>query len=148
MLPSTVVPSARFLNFSTVGRALIRSCSSSADARLWKPDSTGVSLPLLPKEAISSVKPSSPSSVTGSGVDPNPMLSLSPNPCTSSTSAAQTKDSGITDVVSIAPARIAENSFRLFFANSIFFILFLPPYSCFLIHFHVFYALREGAASV
>ena len=66
------------------------------------------------------------------------MLSLSPNPCTSSASAAQTKDSGITDVVSIAPARIAENSFRLFFANSFFFILFLPPNSCFLIRSYVF----------
>ena len=133
---------------------------------------TAISLPLL-KRATPSVKPSSTStafsvsssyweserfwistsplssisSVSGSSADSKITSSLSSNPCTSSASDAQTKDSGITDVVSIAPARIAENSFLLFLANLIFFIFFLPPYSSFLIVSPVFLISCETAAS-
>ena len=99
------------------------STASSVSSSSWDSERSWIST--SPLSSTSSVSGSSAASKITSSLS-----SPSSNSCIS-TSAAQMRDSGTTDVISTVPVRIAESSFRLFFANSFFFILFLLPHFIF-----------------
>ena len=107
------------------------STASSVSSSSWDSERSWIST--SPLSSISSVSGSSAGSSAASSAASKITSSLSSpssNSCIS-TSAAQMRDSGTTDVISTVPVRIAESSFRLFFTNSFFFILFLLPHFIF-----------------
>ena len=103
------------------------STASSVSSSSWDSERSWIST--SPLSSISSVSGSSAGSSAASKITSS-LSSPSSNSCIS-TSAAQMRDSGTTDVISTVPVRIAESSFRLFFTNSFFFILFLLPHFIF-----------------
>ena len=103
------------------------STASSVSSSSWDSERSWIST--SPLSSTSSVSGSSAGSSAASKITSS-LSSPSSNSCIS-TSAAQMRDSGTTDVISTVPVRIAESSFRLFFTNSFFFILFLLPHFIF-----------------